>query len=380
MTAQVVTGEAESPVDSIGGLSPSRIIEVARDVAPGMLGIEALLVVGSLAEGLGTPTSDIDLYMIVSAAGELAADEMALEVDGILVDIQFKSLAACARQLAAAAEWAGGGQWALAVSPFSESERNFLHRLLTGLYLVGSPDRIAPAELREAARRTLLRLKFETARHHARSLLVDAHGCFLGGDAVLAAAMAHAALHHSVDALTAALDETNINPKWRLRHLRRLAREGRLTGEVAEALSRLMMSGTDPSDAESCTAFAARAAGAVRALLAVAGSVIDDGDAQRLAVRKGGAAPARARRRLRMDLDFDVGTGAEGLQLRLLAGDKPPFQAPPAALAAVFELDPDALLLVEREAAPLPPEHEAVQRLGQWLYAEAAIASPGSSR
>lgn len=369
---------AKSPTASIGGLSRSRLMEIAREIVPDLLDIEALLVVGSLAEGLGTPASDIDLIMIVPSADKLGADEIALEVDGILVDIQFKSTTVCARQLSAAAEWTHGPQWAMAVAPFSESERNFLHRLLTGLYLIGSPERLAPAKLREAARKTLLRLKFETARHHARSLQVDAHGCFLDGDALLAAAMAHTALHHAVDALTASLEETNINPKWRLRHLRRLAKEGRLADEVAEALTRMMMSGTDPIDPESCTAFAARAAGAVRALLAFAASVIDNGEAQRLVLGKGEAASGAAAGRLRLDLDLDA--RAEGIQLRLLAGDLPPYEAPHAALAAVFEHDPDAVLAIERRAASPPSEPETLQRLGYWLSANAAIASMGSTQ
>lgn len=369
---------AELPTASIGGLSRSRLIEVVREIVPDSLGIDALLVVGSLAEGLGTPTSDIDLIMILSAPEELGADEIALEIDGILVDIQFKPAAVCARQMSAAAEWGGGGPSTLAIAPVSESERNFLHRLLTGLYLIGSPDRVAPADVREAARKTLLRLKFDTARHHARSLQVDAHGCFLAGDPLLAAAMAHTALHHAVDALTAAFEESNINPKWRLRHLRRLAQEGRLPGDVAEVLSRLMMSGTDPGDPDSCTAFAARAAAAVRALLAFAAGVIDDGEARRLAVGQGAAASTAPPGRLRMDLDF--GVEAEGLQLRLLAGDRPPHEAPNAALATVFELDPDAPLAIERPPDSLPPEAETVEQLRLWLSANAAIESLRSAQ
>ena len=361
---------ADFPIPLVQGLPPARLVEVAHQIVPDDFFLEALLLVGSLAEGLASATSDIDLIMLLSGPGEPPMDEVALEVDGVLVDVQIQPLAAYAARLEVAGDWDSGGERAMATAPFNEDERTFLHRLLSGKYLVGSPDRLAPRAVREAAQRTLLRLKFDTGRHYARARLVDAHGCYVDGDMLLAAAMADDALHFAVDALTGALGESNINPKWRLRHLRRLEREGKLPQPVGETIARLLMGGVEPTDEEACAAFAARATSAVRALLVAATTVMDLGRPLGLETRAE-RDPAPSGKRLRLDLDFHV--ASDSTQLRLLSADRPPIDSDAGAIETVFLRDPDAQLVVRGSAAGA-----ADPAVAEWLaqYGEASTLQP----
>lgn len=368
---------ADFPTALVHGLRPDLLIEVARQIVPDGFSLEVLLFVGSLAEGLGSATSDIDLIMLVVGTGELPMDEIALEVDGVIVDVQLQSLPEAARKLAACGDWASkdgaqGGERALATAPFSEGERTFLHRLLSGKFLLGSPDRLALIAVREAALRSLLRLKFDAARHYARARQVDAHGCFVDGDVALAAAMAHDALHHAVDALTAALGESNVNPKWRLRLLRRLEREGRISPAVGETIARLLMGGVDPADDAACAAFAARAAAAVRALLVGATIVMDLDLPLRLCVRSDDPSPASDGHRLRLDLDCHVSRSST--RLRLLSGDKPPYETSCEAVETVFLSDPDAPLVIQRNAGSDGADRPKLD-LTAWLAHNAATST-----
>lgn len=351
----------------VHGLSPCRILEVAGLIVPDRFSLEALLLVGSLAEGFASATSDIDLIVLVSGPGELAADEIALEVDGVIVDVQMQSLQGAVDKLGECIRSEGEAKCserALVASPFSEGDRIFLHRLLTGRYLSGSPDRLAPAAEREAALRSLRRLKFNAARHFARARQVDAHGCFVDGEFALAGAMAHDALHHSVDALMAALGESNITAKWRLRHLRRREVEGRISPEVGTVIAKLLMSGVDPTDDAACATFAARGAAAARVLLAAATIAWEPDLASHLRVKSDGLAGGMPAQRLRLDLDCRISHSAA--QLRLLSGGRPPIDIGIGALETLFLADADAPFTLQVERGTLRTECDHLD-LSAWL-------------
>lgn len=190
-------------------------VELGRD--------DVLLAAGSLAEGLGTGKSDLDLFLITArdaASGE--RDEIILAAGSRLVDLRILSRRRVAGLLGRLRDW-GLAQWDPSeAASFSHDERVLMHRLAHGLDWT-SPSRGAlPGDSFRPPLHELSLLKLHVARHAARTVQVDLEGYRQAGDYRTMAFAAQKLLGHAVDGLLAGHHLTNPISKWRSRLLARL--------------------------------------------------------------------------------------------------------------------------------------------------------------
>lgn len=132
---------------------------------------DTLFAVGSVAEGLGTPTSDLDLVLITDRDVETVPRTDAVVAGRRVVDVlvlQRVTVAALRQRLRS---WSAQ-PWELSMpAEFDLAERVQLHRLTTGVRLVGPPLDSDPSD-----GLALAKLKLHVARHTARTVQVDLAG------------------------------------------------------------------------------------------------------------------------------------------------------------------------------------------------------------
>lgn len=184
------------------------------------LGVEAgdvLLAAGSLAEGLGSAKSDLDLFLITDrAAAQGTRDEVVLSVGRSVVDVRILPRPRTEGLVARLRDWARAGWDPSDAVPFSHDVRVLLHRIAHGLSWV------APAGTATGFRPPigeLSLLKLHVARHAAKTIQVDLEGYRQCGDYQTMAFAAQKLLGHAVDGLLAGWGRTNPISKWRSRLL-----------------------------------------------------------------------------------------------------------------------------------------------------------------
>ena len=198
-------------------IEPSVIADAVRSLI-GFEPADVLLVVGSLAEGLGNTKSDLDLLLITARGiDKVPEGNIALAVGRCLFDIQvvrFRKIEEVLAQLAAGAAMPWDITRAANITP---DDRRLLHRALHGSVIFeGESNRLAA--LRPAIG-DLARLKLQIARHISRTIQVDMAGHFEAGDYPSLVFSAQDLLGHAVDALAAGHYLTNPTAKWRSRVL-----------------------------------------------------------------------------------------------------------------------------------------------------------------
>lgn len=364
--------EQLSEVDTIAGLPASRIVSVINDLVDREAEVVALLLVGSLAQGLGTPSSDIDLYVLCEHADRLSFDEIALEIDGVIVDAQVHALERTRKRLAAVTEWDGaiGGNHSLPQIP--DGEREFCHRILTARVLAGDLDRVLGAGMDARLRDRLQNLKLLVASHHARSLQVDAHGAVLDNDFVLAADLAQTGLRHAFDAVAAGFGETAVNPKWRLRFLSRLVAGNCVDPGAGRILLAEMTRGIALEPSAETYRVGAAATAAIRALLAAA----ELGFATQAPPHFTSVATTpvadSGMRSLRFDLDLHV--SGDTVRFQSLMADYEPFDGPIDLLDHFFHSDPHAAI---RPCGVMTTADADIARgLNDWIARHASLSLP----
>jgi len=201
---------------------------------------DLVLVTGSVAEGLGTPVSDIDLLVVgvQRRAGALhlpqdGNQEIVYRLsNGIELNIAYLETAgvrALEATLRTVAENIASPA-AQAVAPLDGSALLMAHRLRTGAPLRGDV-----AQLREQLRLEvlpdymLIRSRFEHFVYRE-----DALGQLQVGHPDSARYMMSFAFHHVASVALGGLGETNPDPKWRLRLLQR--NRDRLGGLLSDQL------------------------------------------------------------------------------------------------------------------------------------------------
>jgi len=192
---------------------------VAASVAThiGLAAGDVLLAAGSLAEGLGTVKSDLDLFLITDrAAAEGARDEVVLSVGRCVIDVRILPRPRVAALIARLGRWARNGWDPSDAVPFSHDERVLLHRLTHGLPWVVTADHATDFR---APIGELSRLKLHVARHAAKTVQVDLEGYRQAADHQTMAFAAQKLLAHAVDGLLAGWGHTNPISKWRSRLL-----------------------------------------------------------------------------------------------------------------------------------------------------------------
>jgi hypothetical protein len=191
---------------------------------------ETMWLVGSIADGLATSFSDINLLIIGDRGldatlvfGESGFEQSVARLPrGQRIKTEYwraEDVEQLQRRLAAVMHALYGTAPLAQVEAFSDLELRLLHRMRTGLVLAN------------AARATQWRREMQVdslpdyllvhwvASHHA--LREDAWGQAREGDRLSAWWMARAALDYLAAAMLASVGETNPYPKWRLRLLQR---------------------------------------------------------------------------------------------------------------------------------------------------------------
>lgn len=198
-------------------------------------GVVAAFLAGSLVEGYGNPTSDVDVLVLSDQPSPPASsdgsswsrtfrfDDCVIEVvyaGSERLDIETRRLSdlrATIRRLGQLPPDRSRGY------EVSEYTFQFLHQLRVGLPVVGEETVAAVrAEVDWSHLATLLRLRNEDAyAGHAE----DAAGAIQAGDAATAMLTSRSALGSAVDCLTAGLGHTNPKGKWRYQKLLQLGRD-----------------------------------------------------------------------------------------------------------------------------------------------------------
>ncbi|MCE9667082.1 hypothetical protein LY474_04570 [Myxococcus stipitatus] len=183
---------------------------------------DVLFVCGSLVEGLGNETSDIDLYLVTSRTdiAFTSLNDVAFAVGPIVCDVRVLDREALERLLTAFERWERQPRQPRAATGLTEDDRKLLHRLRTGRALHGA------GELERYQARVpqahLARHKLDWARYQANTLQIDLAGLNGVSDWVSMLFVAQELLGHAVDGLVAGHGFTNPTRKWRARLLEAL--------------------------------------------------------------------------------------------------------------------------------------------------------------
>ncbi len=192
----------------------SRAREVLR-----LTDADVFFVCGSLVEGLGNETSDIDLYLVTSRTDIpfTSLHDVAFLVGSIVVDVRVLDRAVFERLLESFERWERQPRQPRSSAGLNEDDRKLLHRLRTGRALHGAGDferyqaRVPQAHL--------ARYKLDWARYQANTLQLDLPGLSGVSDWVSMIFVAQELLGFAIDGLVAGHGFTNPTRKWRARLL-----------------------------------------------------------------------------------------------------------------------------------------------------------------
>lgn len=202
--------------------------------------VHAAWIGGSLVEGLGNPSSDVDIFVAVSSeisehtVTRLAEDHgvLAFVSDGLRFDIELWPIPAISRLLARVNS-----------VPIDDPEKNnlhfleyweseFIHRLLTGVPL-REPHNFS--ELRSQINKTRFqRYLLDTAVRRVDDAFDDAVGMLRSGQSRMASIRALDALEFGVDCYLYAHGFTNDKAKFRIRKLELAVASDPLAANILE--------------------------------------------------------------------------------------------------------------------------------------------------
>ncbi|GAA2220378.1 hypothetical protein GCM10009850_122330 [Nonomuraea monospora] len=226
---------------TIAGLPAAHAI--ARQLA-GTAGAPAAFLAGSLVEGFGNATSDIDVYL-VGPGLRRAREQYAAGHRRIDVHQLSPSDLDAALDRVAAATLPGDGS----APVFPEGDLMLLTRLRSG-EVVSGDDLVRPRLQRLgelwARLRRLVVFKWLTAAH---AELEDFHGLYDDGDVDAATLTARSALQAAGKAVAASRDELHLGQKWVWRQLARSAPAGFPVAEFGR-MTRADPTGANPGRAD----------------------------------------------------------------------------------------------------------------------------------
>jgi hypothetical protein len=176
---------------------------------------DSVIVGGSIVEGFGNASSDLDLFVLTSSKREIASQMYFWRAASRWVDVSWiprGDLAATESRLRAFpldnCEWAALPAW-------WRSQIDLLHRLSTGIVLASPIIRQLPSPHPLIDRSILRRVASVQHLLAARSLWLDAIGALNSANQRQFRYVSRLCLDCAVDAWLAILDETVSSPKWR---------------------------------------------------------------------------------------------------------------------------------------------------------------------
>jgi len=202
---------------------------------------------GSIVEGLGNPSSDLDVYTVVPRLHENGVDSIRhddthqIEVyfsNARRIDVEYwaqEPIEALALKLSTAPI---GDSSKNILDYFSEAEVEFIHRLHIGIPVLGEAAfRVLQGRF---CRERLSRYLFENKRIYLDDAFDDTVGLLEEGDLLSATFRVRCALDFSADILLYALGVTNHKDKHRYRLLECMAQDYPRVGELYRSYIALM--------------------------------------------------------------------------------------------------------------------------------------------
>lgn len=250
-------------VDDLDLAAIADAVNRVRPLAPN----DILFIGGSVVEGLATPWSDLDVYMVAETGEPAVADWRQIDVpfDQIVLDVEVWLLDEVKKLVSRLSSI--GPRWrsdARNMMKLSAVEREFLHRLRLGVPIHNAKGL---DDLRHRANwRDLAGLVYSRALLRVTNAQTDLLGFVAQRDWPSAILSAQTVVHFSVSALLGVFGETHPGEKWIFRLLRRLRSdelpEGLLAGwpDLESRVFDLLASSADRDDAEAyvrgCVEFA----------------------------------------------------------------------------------------------------------------------------
>jgi hypothetical protein len=203
-------------------------LALARSIVSGYADVVTAYISGSLVEGYGTPTSDLDVFLITggstsavaasAASFDLSDHSIAIDfADTISTDTEVWPLATV-REMSAVLVY-DGGEWADALS-VDDAWLTFAHRLRVGVPVQNEAVfRSLHGEFDWPSVALLLRDKNLAVYNN---LADDAAGAIATGDPMTSLLVSRDALGTAMDAYLASRGATNPKAKWRWRKLLQL--------------------------------------------------------------------------------------------------------------------------------------------------------------
>ncbi len=236
---------------------------------------DVLLVAGSLVEGLGNTKSDIDLLLIRTDAPDATKldEDFGFMLGRAVTDVRVLAASSIRKLTDRLQTWAGQLWTVLRPADFDLDARLLLHRLSHGRQIHPVGQRM-PVIRYPGLRSDLSRLKLHTARHMARTIMVDMVGYRDVFDHASLVFAAQDLLGHAVDGMLAGFGVTNPHAKWRSRLLATLPDDwstglGHRLPEVRPADAHWRMHQAPPTpEREAASAYAQRIAAFARATFA----------------------------------------------------------------------------------------------------------------
>jgi hypothetical protein len=174
--------------------------------------VECIFLGGSIAEGLGNPRSDVDVYLIVDSVAPFKAEEA-----------KFKSLMLGERIVApmffSAAAVVEACRGVVAGESLSAAEIDLLHRIRTGIPLAHEEAFMAlRSRLPEKA---LMRLLVRSGETMLSNIFADVAGTLEAGDLPTCAFNSRALIDCAMDTYLSMRGDTLAREKWRYRKIER---------------------------------------------------------------------------------------------------------------------------------------------------------------
>lgn len=180
---------------------------------------EIVFISGSLVEGFGNSSSDLDVYVIAPYNNPLRVlDQDFLEK--LTIDVSFHDLGHINNLLTRFVGFSSGPKDTRKSWKFNLDERHLLHRICIGIPLWNC-DAFQGLKA-SVPKLALARHKLDHSLHAVKRFQVDLAGCRSAGDWRTMLLAAQQLLGHTIDGLLAAYFETNPTLKWRFRLLQRL--------------------------------------------------------------------------------------------------------------------------------------------------------------
>jgi predicted nucleotidyltransferase len=199
--------------------------------------VECIFLGGSIAEGLGNPRSDVDVYLIVDSVAPFKAEEA-----------KFKSLMLGDRIVAptffSTAAVADTCRRVVAGESVSAAEIDLLHRIRTGIPLAREEAFMALRS--RLPEKELVRLLVRSGETMLANIFADVAGTLEAGDLPTCAFNSRALIDCAMDAYLAMRGDTLAREKWRYRKIERtLGLQDPLARSYLELASCVMFQGAD---------------------------------------------------------------------------------------------------------------------------------------